>query len=156
MRLGPDLVHFMRSPVMIILGTHDRDLCPEIGRAAGAVVEPEEGRADLVVSGWQWPETVANVRENGHLCATFARPSDYVCYQIKGRADVISATPAHLEVSARYLAATGAALLELGLDRPLSAPWLVGRDPVVLRLSIEQVFVQTPGEGAGRLMDAQG
>ena len=41
----------------------------------------------------------------------------------------------------------------LGLDRAVAAPWLVDLEPRVLRLTIEMVFVQTPGEKAGRLLE---
>jgi hypothetical protein len=155
MSFDQDLAVFMVSPVMIILGTCDDAHSPDIGRAVGAMADAAKGRIDLVVSQWQWPKTVANIRETGRLSATFARPSDYASYQAKGRASVVPATPEHLRHSARYVEAMTATLEGLGLDRWTVAPWFVTRDPVALAFSVEAVFVQTPGAQAGQLLEPQ-
>jgi len=152
MRLDQDLANFTSSAVMIILGTSNDALQPEIGRAVGAVARPEQGEIDLVLSVWQWPGTVSNVRANGRLSVTFARPSDYVSYQAKGRAAVIPCTDEHLARAAAYIDATSAVLADLGLGREISAPWLITRDLTALSLSVESVFVQTPGAKAGQML----
>lgn len=151
MLLNQDLEDFVSSPVMIILGTCNGARQPEIGRAVGAVIKPAEDRVDLIISGWQWPGTVVNVRDNGRLSVTFARPSDYVSYQLKGTASVIAATAEHLAKSVGYVDAIAAVLSELGLRREISNRWFINRDPVVLNLLIENVFVQTPGAQAGQV-----
>jgi hypothetical protein len=152
MRLDPDLANFMSSPVMIILGTSSDALQPEIGRAVGALVRPEQGVVQLVLSAWQWAGTLSNVRANGRLSATFARPSDYVSYQVKGRASVISTTDEHLARAGAYIDAISLVLAELGLEREVSAPWLVDRDLAALSLVVDSVFVQTPGPKAGEML----
>ncbi|WP_414475320.1 hypothetical protein [Microvirga sp. M2] len=153
MLIPQDLAAFMASPVMIILGTRDDPLVPEIARAVGAAVRREEGCIDLVVSEWQWPKTVANVRANGQLAATFARPSDYVSYQVKGRAVVAPTSAEHFNLATRYRESMVSTLGELGLEQRVVAPWLVGRDLVTLHLSVQEIFVQTPGAKAGRLIE---
>ncbi len=153
MLIDQDLAAFMASPVMIILGTCDHALVPEIARAIGAVVRREEGCADLVVSEWQWPKTVANVGANGRLAVTFARPSDYVSYQVKGHATIIPTTAEHAALARRYMDGMASTLGALGLERQIVAPWLVDRDLVALRLSVQEIFVQTPGAKAGRLIE---
>lgn len=152
MRLDQDLANFMSSPVMIILGTTNDALQSEIGRAVAALVHPKEGKVELVLSAWQWPGTMSNVRANGRLSVTFARPSDYVSYQVKGRASVVPATDEHLARAAAYIDAVGTVLEELGLERDISAPWLFHRDLAALSLSVESVFVQTPGAKAGQML----
>ena len=152
MLINQELAAFMASPVMIILGTRDASLAPEIARAVGSVVHQEEGCVDLVVSEWQWPKTVANVRANGQLAATFARPSDYVSYQVKGHATVVSATAEHITLARRYMESMASTLGELGLEQRIVAPWLVDRALVALRLSVAEIFVQTPGAKAGQLV----
>lgn len=149
MRIGEDLARFLEGPVMIILGTRDAADKPEIGRAVGARVLAVAGRVELVVSGWQWPGTVANLRDNGRLAATFSRPSDYETYQLKGRAELRAADEDDLRQSERYRRETQAALETLGLSPGLATHWLTARGAVVLRLDVEEVFVQTPGSGAG-------
>lgn len=153
MLINQELAAFMASPVMIILGTRDASLAPEIARAVGAVVRRAEGCVDLMVSEWQWPGTVANVRANGQLAATFARPSDYVSYQVKGHATAVPATAEHTTLARRYMESMVSTLGGLGLEQRIVAPWLVDRYLVVLRLSVAEIFVQTPGAKAGQLIE---
>ena len=147
------LATFLESPVMIIVGSCDDGLLPQVARAAGAVVDRAKGRVDLIVSGWQWPQTIANVGRNGRLAVTFARPADYVSYQVKGRAAVIPASAAHRQCAQRYIEAMTETFVRLGLDRMVVAPWLVDLEPQVLRLAVETIFVQTPGEKAGSILE---
>jgi hypothetical protein len=147
------LAAFLESPVMIIVGSCDDGLLPQIARAAGAIVDRAKGSIDLIVSGWQWPQTIADVRRNGRLAVTFARPADYVSYQLKGRATVIPASAAHRQCALHYIEAMTQTFVGLGLDRAVAAPWLVDLEPQVLRLAVETIFVQTPGEKAGRVLE---
>ena len=147
------LAAFLESPVMIIVGSCDDGLLPQVARAAGAVVDRATGRIDLIVSGWQWPQTIANVGRNGRLAVTFARPADYVSYQLKGRAAIIPASLAHRERAQHYIKAMTETFAGLGLDRAVAAPWLIDLEPQVLRLAVEAIFVQTPGEKAGSILE---
>lgn len=155
MLIPQDLAAFMASPVMIILGTRDDTLVPEIARVIGAAVRREESCVELMVSEWQWPKTAANIRANGQLAVTFARPSDYVSYQVKGHATLVPTTAEHIILARWYMESMASTLGELGLDRRIVAPWLVDRDLVALRLSVQEIFVQTPGAKAGQLIERQ-
>jgi len=154
-RIDADLAAFIESPVMIILGTGIGSV-PEIGRGMGASVEVD-GVLQIVVSAWQWPGTVAQARANGRIAATFARPADYVTYQVKGPVDrVAPLTPALEACAARYAARITDVLAGLGLPPELTAPWRSGRDLVALHVRPERVFVQTPGPLAGNLLAGSG
>jgi hypothetical protein len=131
MLINGDLARFLSEPVTIILGATDAGGRPEIGRGlAGAVVA--EDMVEMVLSRTQWPATAANVVGTCRLSATFTRPADYVSYQLKGSASVRLAEAEDRDRAERYIAA-----------------WLQTEDPVVLRLAVEAVFVQTPGLRAG-------
>jgi hypothetical protein len=147
------LATFLESPVMIIVGSCDDGLRPQIARAAGSIVDRTKGFVDLIVSGWQWPQTIANVGRNGQLAVTFARPSDYVSYQLKGRAAIVPASAAHRVRAQAYIEVMIETFAGLGLDRALAACWLVDLEPQVLRLAVETIFVQTPGEKAGSILE---
>jgi hypothetical protein len=147
------LASFLESPVMIIVGSCDDGLLPQIARAVGAVVDRAKGRVDLIVSGWQWPHTIANAGRNGQLAVTFARPADYVSYQLKGRAAIIPASAAHRQRAQHYIEAMIETFAGLGLDRAIAVSWLVDLEPQVLRLTVERIFVQTPGEKAGSILE---
>ncbi|MEW5421602.1 pyridoxamine 5'-phosphate oxidase family protein [Amorphus sp. 3PC139-8] len=147
--MGSDLAEFMTSPVMMIVGTRDRAGRPDIGRAVGARTTVDGSGLELVVSAWQYGATIDNLRHGGAIAITFVRPSDYVCYQIKGKASVSEAGPAGLVLSARYIAAMTETLALLGVTPEMSGAWLTSREPTLVRVMPEAVFVQTPGPGAG-------
>lgn len=52
---------------------------------------------------------------------TFARPNDYVSYQIKGNAVLRKAEPQEVDRSARYLVEIVSTLMRLGTDAPASS-----------------------------------
>jgi len=155
MLIDQELAAFIESPVMIIVGTCDGSLVPEIGRAVGALVRRDESCVDVMVSEWQWPRTVTNARAGSRLAVTFARPSDYVSFQVKGRGTVASASSEQSAVVRRYIEKMTATLDELGLDPRIVAPVLLDRNLVALRLSVEEIFVQTPGPKAGQPIKQQ-
>src|SRR3569833_1882793 len=103
MQIDSELAAFLSSPVMIILGTCDAHGNPEIGRGIGARVDSSGAAVDVVVSSWQWPGTVANVRNSERAAITFARPSDYVTYQVKGRAQFAEYDAAASAICSRYI-----------------------------------------------------
>jgi hypothetical protein len=150
MQIDPELAAFLTSAVTIVVGTADDGGRPEIGRAVGARVEHDGNAVELIVSAWQWPGTVANVRTSRRAAVTFARPVDYTCYQLKGGAAINAAAAADVALAERYMKAILADLERLGLAPELAAPWLTSRDAWVLRLEPELEYVQTPGAKAGR------
>ena len=152
MRIDNELATFLSSPVMTILGTCDAHGSPEIGRGVGARVDGKIGLLEVVLSSWQWPGTVANVRNNGRAAVTFARPHDYVTYQVKGPAQIVEPDAHALMLSSRYINEITAVLCQLGLERRQIEHWLTQREAVLLRLPIESVFIQTPGAKAGSLI----
>ena len=154
MRITVDLARFLEGPVMIILGSADLEGRPGIGRAVGARVFAAQRRLDLMVAGWQWPETLDHVRATGRLAATFSRPSDYETYQLKGRASLRKADQDDLRLAERYRTDVERVLAEQRLSPDVAAHWLIVRDLAVVRLAVEEVYVQTPGPGAGLAVKA--
>lgn len=152
MQADHDLAAFLSSPVMTILGTADARGRPEIGRAVGCRVQAGGSHLDLVVPEVHWPGTIANIRETGRAAATFSRPADYETFQIKGRARIRPADPADLELARRYREEIERVLRPLGISRAFSQPWLFMDGAVIVTLSLDEIFVQTPGPRAGRAL----
>jgi len=148
MRLSDEIRHFVASPVMIIVGTRDEANRPSIGRAVGARIMDEE-HIEVLLSAWQWPATIANLAANGQAAITFARPADYVSYQLKGTARLRAAEQADQALSRRYQADILAMFANLGLSADLVSPWLAERELVVAQLRVREAYVQTPGPKAG-------
>lgn len=147
--LDAELAAFIESPVMQIVGTAGPTRRPEIARGVGAWRAGDRDTVNLILSAWQWPQTIANIEDNGHIAATFSRPSDYVTYQIKGTATLRPADEAEIERSAGYTVAIVSALMRNGLLPEIIAPWLTTHDAVVATIKVSAVYVQTPGAQAG-------
>lgn len=144
------LAAFLQGEAMIIVGTHGEAGRPEIARAVGATMAAPD-LVTLHISQWQWPQTLADLRANGRIAATFSRPEDYVSHQIKGRVrHILPADPAQCAAAARYSRTMAAVLARLGVPPAVSTPWREVRDLAAVTMAVEEVFVQTPGPGAGR------
>lgn len=144
-----DFAAFIESPVMQIIGSANASRRPEIARGAGAWASVDRKSLSMVVSAWQWPQTIANFRDNSKAAATFTRPSDYVSYQVKGTAEVRPALPDEAERSARYMVDIVSTQMKLGLLPELIMPVLGNRDPMLITLHVTTIFEQTPGARAG-------
>lgn len=155
MTLDEDLADFIESPVMIIIGTRNADNVPEIARGVGIEADRASGTIGLLMSAWQWPESTANLTAGMPVAITLARPSDYVSYQLKGTVTGTRAASGEEEAQAgRYIAAITAVLGGLGLDTMLAEPWQTDRELLRVSVTLGQVFLQTPGPQAGRLVAA--
>jgi hypothetical protein len=107
------------------------------------------------MSAWQWPETAANLETGAPVAITLARPSDYVSYQLKGTVTAMQpAGQADEALARRYIATMSAVLSGLGLDTMLAEPWQTDRELLRVGIAVGQVFLQTPGPQAGRLLKA--
>jgi hypothetical protein len=153
MRLPKDIVEFLGGPAMILLGTRSEVFVPEIGRGVGLRLSEHEDEIDLIMSRWQWPQTVSNIAANGSLAATLSRPTDYVTYQIKGTAVLRDTRPEDLAVAEAFVRRMSDCLGAQGVTAAAMSRWFCLQDTKVARLAIETVFVQTPGALAGTVLD---
>lgn len=140
---------FMHGQVTQTAAAVDAGHRAAVARCAGVLVAPAGDRMQVMLSEWQWPQLVANLRLNGRMALTFMSPVSYVSYQVKGRATVEAPGPEERAASERYLAGMAALLPQLRL--PSGGIRLVSsRELVVAALRVEEIYVQTPGPGAGR------
>lgn len=154
MRIPDYLVEFLASPAMILLGTRNAGNMPDVGRAMGVRLIDGNETIELLVSKWQWPGTVENISRTGILAVTLSRPSDYVTYQVKGRAAIRPTGEDDRALAARYGRRMKETLTGLGVTPAIAAQWFCDRDLVAARLGIEEIFVQTPGSSAGTAVGA--
>jgi len=152
MQLTAELAAFITGPVLMTLGSRDAANRPMVGRGTGGHVPPALDRVEIAICTRLWPETAANLRDNGMLAATFVRPADYRAYQLKGRARLRPPEPEDVARAAAYVARTARLLGDLGVPRPLIDYWLSGQDIVVAELVVDRIFEQTPGPRAGAVV----
>lgn len=148
--LEDDVAAFISSPVMMIAATRDEAMRAHIGRGCGADFDPDVGDITLLASSTQWPEFCANARPGAPIALTVCRPDNYKSLQIKGQiVDVALATPDQQARGWRYLQGMLAVMADLGVTRLQLSTVLADADLLAIRFWPADLFVQTPGPGAG-------
>lgn len=156
--LPADLAEAMAGPVMILVSVCNDRFRATIGRGAGAVCDTSgDGGSfvDVFVSAAQWPDTVANANLGQRIAVTFGDVSDYRCWQVKGVIeDARPATAIEVARSNLYIERALALLMGWDVSRTQLSDTFCTTDLWRLRLSPREVFNQTPGAGAGKLIAA--
>lgn len=155
MRVDDRLLDFFNRPLMCIAAAVDGTGRPATGRGIGFHLLEDRETIDIIYSAWQWPRLEPCIRQTGRLAVTFVSPPDYVTFQMKGNAGIRDTQAADLVRAECFMTAATDELESLGVSRPLIAPWLTARGAQVARLSIREIYVQTPGPLAGMLAGAQ-
>ncbi|MFC3636663.1 pyridoxamine 5'-phosphate oxidase family protein [Camelimonas fluminis] len=155
MRLDDRLLEFLRRPLMCIIAGVDQTGRPSAGRGVGFNVLEDRTTIDLIFSGWQWPRLVSDIRQTGRLAVTFVSPADYVSFQLKGRADLSETEVPNADHAARFITAATDELQRLGVAPHVIAPWLTAQGARLARLSIQEIYIQTPGPHAGMMTGAE-
>jgi hypothetical protein len=147
--ISEDVASFVESGVTMLVGTRDGDYRPESVRGFGARVEA--GREDLTVfvAAVTAARTLANARQNGRIAVCFTRIADHRSIQLKGRVlEVREASADERPLLDRYGQLMVQMFGEIGV--PPRLVLRMNRWPAhALRLRVHDVFVQTPGPGAG-------
>lgn len=143
------LAAFLEQPLMCILAATDSEGRPTAGRGIGVEVVDDRTAIEVIFSSWQWPALETAIRETGRLAATFVTPADYVTYQLKGPAAVRDVVPGDLLRAGHFMARATGALEALGVPSSIIAPWLTDRGATAARLTIAEIYIQTPGPQAG-------
>lgn len=153
-RVPAELVDLFESGVSLFVGTRDADLRPEAVRAVGASVSADRTRVTIFVPQATAARTIANIESNGEVAIGFSRPSDLFSVQVKGRSvDVHLATDAERPTPERYLGAFVEQLYLMGMPRGLTST-LTTWPAYAVTVEVRDMFVQTPGPGAGKRMEA--
>lgn len=150
--LSEELVAFAQSGVVIHVGSADAGMRPETARAMGARVEPGGAEVTLFVPRASIGATEANLAVSGRVAAVFVRPLDDVSFQLKG---TVVAMGDAAESDRALVDGYAELLLEqfLVVGIPARITRAIARWPALaVRFRVEQVFVQTPGPGAGAVL----
>ncbi len=147
--LSADLFELLEGPSIMHLGTRDPQLQPLSVLAFGLRVEGDGQELTVFVPAALSDLPLRNLRDNGQMALSAVRPTDNRALQIKGlwlgerRTD--DADRAFLT---RYREALTEELGLVGVPRSM---WrrVIWWPAVALRMETREVFVQTPGPGAG-------
>lgn len=152
MNIPAAIACFIEGPVLTTLATRDVENRPMIARGSGGRIPTAPHRVEIAISAWLWPETIANLRDNGALATTFVDPESYRAFQLKGRATLRAADADDCSRAGAYVVQVGQRLADLGVERSAIGFWLTARDIVIATLEVDRIFEQTPGPRAGTVV----
>ena len=143
------LAQFLQSGLGIHVGTRNERLEPGGCRATAIRVE-EDGRHVVVyVPKAASPQIFENLRTNGQIAVSMARPADERAVQVKGLMLFSWEAKPEEEAFARVQWSSFLGQLEgIGLPGAATSKWQVF-PCVAVRLKVTALFNQTPGPDAG-------
>jgi Pyridoxamine 5'-phosphate oxidase len=149
--LTRELIELVHAGVAVTVATRDKDLRPALTRSWGPRVDEDGRTLTLCVIAPPASATRANLEENGVIAIGFSQPTIARALQVKGRAvEVHEPGPAELERAERHLSAFFAEVEAIGLPAELARRLYTPDELVSVRVSIDDVFEQTPGPSAGK------
>jgi hypothetical protein len=148
----PDrVIEVLSGPALMAAGTRDFELRPAHTSAVGAVVHDDRQTVTFFVPEGRAARLLSDLRDNGRVAFGFGWMS-HEAYQLKGT--FLSSRPATDEEVARqeaYRAELLAALRQV-FPEEIARSFELGfayRPGVAVTFRVEDVFLQTPGPGAG-------
>jgi pyridoxine/pyridoxamine 5'-phosphate oxidase len=147
--LSTELSAFVESGIAIQIGTADARGRPDGARGFGVHVAPDRSSLTVYVGAPMLGENARNLRENPRVAVCFSRPADHRTIQVKGRAlevrDASEADRLHIE---RYRASAADTFAQIGIPARIFLA-AVAWPATAITLTVDEIFVQTPGPGAG-------
>jgi hypothetical protein len=149
--VAPELVEFIHGGVAVGVATGDADLRPEFARGWGPQVSTDGRSLKLCVAAASGSPMRANLERLGAVAVGFSPPTIARAVQLKGVATQVGEPKAaDLKRVERHVQRFIEECERIGAPEELSRRMFVGTGLVAIRLSIAEVFDQTPGPTAGR------
>jgi len=148
--LPPELYALLDGPCVMYIATRNAAMEPLSTLAFGLQPAADDRELTVFVPAVLSPLIVANLRDNGQMALELVRPSDHRALQIKG---VWLGERRTTDDDRAFLTRYHSKLLqEMNLVGVPRSKWdrLAWWPAVALRMEVRDVFVQTPGPGAGR------
>jgi hypothetical protein len=145
-----ELVRHLNGPVLAFAGSRDRRLHPFATITAGLRVDAPRDTIEFLVPHAEGDQILAGYRDNGRIALTVVEPISHTTYQFKGR--FLADRPASEDDRALhdiFKAKASARLESVGYRRDLVYGY-AGWPATAVTMRVEDIFVQTPGPGAGK------
>jgi hypothetical protein len=150
------LVPFFHGPTFFHLGTRDRSLQPWRATAHAARVHDDRATVTVLLGAESATRSLADLADNGRV-ALAGNQASHESYQLKGTfTESRPATAEELERIAAYHAGLVSVLsseMPEEMARGLVDAWKT-LPAIAITFRVEDVFVQTPGPGAGERVTA--
>lgn len=154
--LPAELYALLDGPSIMYIATRNAAMEPLSTLAFGLQSAADDRELTVFVPAVLAPLVVANLRDNGQMAVELVRPSDHRALQIKG---VWLGERRTSDDDRAFLTRYHNALLqEMNLVGVPRTKWdrLAWWPAIALRMEVRDVFVQTPGPGAGRRCEPAG
>ena len=152
----PDrVVELLHGPAFMQVGTRDAELRPAHAWAIGALAHADRETVTFFVPESRSARVLSNLQYNGRVAMGIALAS-HEAYQLKGT--YLSSRPTGAEdvaLQEAYRAKWFAAARQAGYPDEIARPLTLGfayRPGVAITFRVEEIFLQTPGPGAGNKM----
>jgi hypothetical protein len=147
---GKILTFLQDRGTVAVTGTRDANLIPQIQYVSGWEVESDKRTIRCSIHEAYTDKLISSLEDNGQLSLTVEQIGSHETYQFKG--NYIGSTPpnsadlaAHQRIKNRF-AKLVSQLFGFPEDRCLA---YIPRPSLVVRLTVREIFLQTPGPGAG-------
>ncbi len=148
--LDPGLAAFIHGGVAVGVATRNAQLRPAFTRGWGPAVSADGLWLTLCVVAARGSASRENLEGNGAIAVVFNPPTVGQALQVKGVvAEVREPAAGQLRRAERHLEAFAGEAEQVGAPPANAQRLFVRRDLVAVRLSIDEVFDQTPGQSAG-------
>jgi hypothetical protein len=149
LEIPANVVELIEGGVATWVATRDETNAPFMARAVGTRVGPQRRTLAIFVPNEQGGRTLDNLRANARIAVMWGRPTDFRAAQIKGR--LIGFRPSDFhdrQFQEQYMGRFMDASAKTGMSRDLYAR-MIYWPSTAIEVAVEEVFVQTPGPGAG-------
>jgi len=148
------VVEVLRGPAFMHVGTRDAELRPAHAFPTGVVVDDDRETVTFFVNEWRSTRILSDLENNGRV-ALAGGWMTHEAYQLKGV--YLSSRPATDEEMAfqeAHLARLSAELSQVLPKETVETLFLklACRPSLAVTFRVEEVFLQTPGPGAGTKM----
>jgi hypothetical protein len=147
---GKILAFLQDKGAVAVSGTRDANLIPQIRDVSGWEVESDKQTIRCSIPEGYVHNLISSLEDNGQLCLTVEQIGSHETYQFKG--NYIGSTPpnsadlaAHQRIKNRFAKLVSQTF---GLPEDIGLAY-IPRPSLVVRLMVREIFVQTPGPGAG-------
>ena len=149
--LTPELVEFVHSGVAVGVATRDEGMRPALARAWGPQVAEDRRSLTVCVSAATGSAMRANLEGNGAVAIGFCPPTMAKAVQLKGVATAVGEPAAEaLERVEQHVRAFAAECARIGVPPEFPGRIFERATLVLITVSIDDGFDQTPGPTAGR------
>jgi hypothetical protein len=147
--IEPEIVELLESPCAQIVGTVDDDGLPDASRGWGALVHDDGRRIRLLVAS-NAATTIRNLRTTGRIAFTATQFLTLRSVQVKGIAVAVEDPDEDDRARfTQFCAGCARALHEIDDTPEELVSRMVPSDVVACVMTVDELFDQTPGPGAG-------